>query len=60
MLSAQDKARVRKDFIDWTGGYGAHEVEPQKIDLYVEVAMPDDLDPDEVDEFLTEWALSDD
>lgn len=60
MLSQQDKARVRKDFIEWTGGYGASEVEPEKIDLYVELAMPDDLDPAEVDEYLTEWAFGDD
>lgn len=56
MLSQQDKARVRKDFIEWTGGYGASEVEPQKIDLYVELAMPSDLDPAEVSEYLDEWA----
>jgi hypothetical protein len=60
MLSQQDKARVRKDFVEWTGGYGASEVEPEKISLYVELAMPDDLDPAEVDEYLTEWAFGDD
>lgn len=56
MLTLQDKARVRRDFIEWTGGYGASEVEPQKIDLYVEVAMPDDLDSVAVEAYLSEWA----
>ena len=56
MLSQKDKARLRKDFIEWTGGYGAAEVEPEKIDMYIELAMPSDLDAAEVDEYLTEWA----
>jgi len=56
MLTAKDKSRVRRDFIAWTGGYGASEVEPQRIDLYVELAMPSDLDPAEVEEYLAKWA----
>ena len=56
MLSQREKAAIRKDFIEWTGGYGASEVEPQKIDLYVEVAMPTGLDPSEVETYLSEWA----
>lgn len=56
MLSKRDKERVRKDFIEWTGGYGASEVEPERIDMYVELAMPADLDPTEVERYLSEWA----
>ncbi len=56
MLSQRDKARIRKDFIEWTGGYGASEVEPEKIDVYIELAMPVDLDSAEVEAYLAEWA----
>lgn len=54
MLADKDKVRVYKDFMEWTGGHGADEVEPEKIDLYIEVAMPNDLNPDDVEAFLTE------
>lgn len=54
MLADKDKVRVYKDFAEWTGGYGADEVEPEQIDLYIEVAMPNDLNPDDVEAFLTE------
>jgi hypothetical protein len=60
MLTAEDMKRLRKDFIDWTGGYGAHEVEPEKIDLYVELALPYDIDPVAAEEYLSSWALADD
>ena len=56
MLSQEDKLRIRSDFIEWTGGFVASEVEPEKIDLYVEVAMPNDLDPAAVEEYLSEWS----
>lgn len=56
MLSEKDKIRVQEDFIEWTGGYKASEVSPRRIDMYVELAMPADLNADEVSEFLTEWA----
>lgn len=56
MLSEKDKARVRKDFTEWTGGYKASEVGPERLDVYVELAMPADLDSVEVEAFLAEWA----
>jgi hypothetical protein len=59
MLSNDDKARLRSDFIDWTGGYGANEVEPEKIDLYLELVLPYDIDAAEADEYLTMWADED-
>lgn len=54
-LSETEKERVRRDFLDWSGGFTPSEVEPQEIDLYVDVAMPSDLDPDAVEDFLSIW-----
>jgi hypothetical protein len=56
MLSQEDKLRIRFDFIEWSGGFDVSEVEPETIDLYVEVAMPDYLEPAEVEEYLSEWS----
>ncbi len=60
MLSNKDKARVLKDFREWTGGFDPFECEPERIDLYVEVAMDHRLDRNEVDAYLTELMLIDD
>lgn len=55
-LSQIDQARVMADFIEWSGGYTASEVESEQIDLYVAVAMPSDMNSVDVEAFLTEWA----
>lgn len=55
MLTNKDKVRVFEDFMKWSGGYGPDEVESEQIDLYIEIAMPNDLNPDDVEVFLTEY-----
>ncbi len=51
-LLDSDKEKIRKDFMEWSGGFGPHEYDKD----YVECgAYPADLDPDEVDDFIEEW-----
>lgn len=55
MLTPDDKARIRADFQEWSGGWLPHEA-GDEVELYLEVAYPSDLDQEEVEAYMTEWA----
>lgn len=54
-LLPSDKEELRKDFLSWSGGCRPRDMEPERVDTYLELSRPSKFSRDVVEDFFEEW-----
>ena len=52
-MDETEKESLKRDFLDWSGGFPPED--PDHVKLYLEVALPKDLDAKGAEKALTQW-----